>query len=95
MNSVSHFKNPEAPLLYVRSLHGFFGEESSIKEIFAKARDVAPCLLVFEDLDSMIGEGIRSYFLNEIDGLENNNGICMVGSTNHCKLHASMVMIGC
>ena len=27
--------------------------------------------------------GVRSYFLNEIDGLKNNDGIFIVGSTNH------------
>lgn len=26
---------------------------------------------------------MRSYFLNEIDGLQSNDGIFMVGSTNH------------
>lgn len=26
---------------------------------------------------------MRSYFLNEVDGLKNNDGIFMVGSTNH------------
>ncbi|KAF8251235.1 P-loop containing nucleoside triphosphate hydrolase protein, partial [Wilcoxina mikolae CBS 423.85] len=83
MNSVSHLTNPDAPTLYVKSLTSFFGEERSISEIFSKAREVAPCLLVFEDLDSMIGDGVRSYFLNEIDGLGSNDGVCMVGSTNH------------
>lgn len=26
---------------------------------------------------------VRSYFLNEVDGLESNHGILMIGSTNH------------
>lgn len=26
---------------------------------------------------------VRSYFLNEIDGLKSNDGIFIVGSTNH------------
>lgn len=46
---------------------------------------MAPCLLVFEDLDSLIGPRERSYFLNEIDGLESNHGILMIGSTNHLE----------
>lgn len=28
---------------------------------------------------------MRSYFLNEIDGLKSNDGIFMVGSTNHLE----------
>lgn len=44
---------------------------------------MAPCLLIFEDLDSMVTDEIRSYFLNEVDGLDANDGILMIGSTNH------------
>lgn len=51
--------------------------------IFGHARAMAPCLLVFEDLDSLVTSDSRSYFLNEVDGLENNDGILIVGSTNH------------
>jgi transitional endoplasmic reticulum ATPase len=29
---------------------------------------------------------VRSYFLNEVDGLKNNDGIFMIGSTNHLDL---------
>ncbi|KAK7908777.1 ATPase [Apiospora marii] len=71
------------PTLYVRSLASYAGPEFSIKQIFGKAREFAPCYLVFEDLDSLIDDGVRSYFLNEVDGLKNNDGIFMVGSTNH------------
>jgi transitional endoplasmic reticulum ATPase len=41
--------------------------------------------LIFEDLDSLISPDVRSYFLNEVDGLSNNDGIFMVGSTNHIE----------
>lgn len=54
--------------------------------IFQKAREMAPCVLIFEDLDSMVTEKVRSYFLNEVDGLESNDGILMIGSTNHLDL---------
>jgi transitional endoplasmic reticulum ATPase len=56
---------------------------STIRNIFTHARTMAPCLLIFEDLDSLITDQTRSYFLNEVDGLESNDGILMVGSTNH------------
>lgn len=30
-------------------------------------------------------DSVRSYFLNEIDGLQSNDGIFIVGSTNHLE----------
>jgi len=71
------------PTLYVRTLASFGGPEYSLRSIFAKAREAAPCYLVFEDLDSIVNDHVRSYFLNEVDGLKSNDGILMVGSTNH------------
>ncbi|KEY74006.1 hypothetical protein S7711_02599 [Stachybotrys chartarum IBT 7711] len=75
--------DPTVLSLYVRSLQSWGGDEYSIKAIFSHARRFAPCYLIFEDLDSLIGPGARSYFLNEVDGLTNNDGIFMIGSTNH------------
>ncbi|KAH6518379.1 hypothetical protein HBI81_174530 [Parastagonospora nodorum] len=70
--------------LYVKSFQTNCGtEQESIKDIFIMARSMAPCLLVFEDLDSLVHDKVRSYFLNEVDGLESNDGILMIGSTNH------------
>ncbi|KAF2260436.1 P-loop containing nucleoside triphosphate hydrolase protein [Lojkania enalia] len=71
------------PTLYVRTLTSYAGPEYSLRAIFAKARQEAPCYLVFEDLDSIVSDSVRSYFLNEVDGLKSNDGILMVGSTNH------------
>lgn len=71
------------PTLYVRSLASYAGPEYSVKQIFKKAREMAPCYLILEDLDTIITENIRSYFLNEVDGLKDNDGIMMLGSTNH------------
>ena len=71
------------PTLYVKSFTSFFGPEFSVNAIFEKARKEAPCYLVFEDLDSMVSDDVRSYFLNAVDGLSENEGILMVGSTNH------------
>ncbi|KAL6715306.1 hypothetical protein ACLMJK_007571 [Lecanora helva] len=73
------------PTLYVRSLNSFAGPEYSLSAIFTRARATAPCLLVFEDLDSIVTDNVRSYFLNEVDGLRSNDGILMVGSTNHLE----------
>lgn len=69
----------------VKSLEGCHGPHYSVREIFVKARQMAPCLLVFEDLDSLITDNVKSFFLNEVDGLESNDGIMMIGSTNYRK----------
>jgi transitional endoplasmic reticulum ATPase len=76
-------KRLTVPTLYVRTLASYGGPEYALRMIFNKARQEAPCYLVFEDLDSIINDNVRSYFLNEVDGLTNNDGILMVGSTNH------------
>merc|ERR1712098_623856 len=59
------------------------GPEYGIRQIFTMARRMAPCLLIFEDIDSLVSPMVRSYFLNEVDGLESNHGVFMIGSTNH------------
>ncbi|OIW29389.1 P-loop containing nucleoside triphosphate hydrolase protein [Coniochaeta ligniaria NRRL 30616] len=82
INSLSQRKDP-IPSLYVKSFDGCRGEKYSIQSIFEHARTMAPCLLIFEDLDSLVVDECRSYFLNEVDGLESNDGILMIGSTNH------------
>lgn len=84
MNTLDKRDQPVASL-YVKSFKTCAGEEYSIREIFSKARTMAPCLLIFEDLDSLVVDKVRSYFLNEVDGLEDNNGILMIGSTNHLE----------
>lgn len=47
---------------------------------------MAPCILIFEDIDSLVNIAVRSYFLNEVDGLESNHGILMIASSNHLEL---------
>ena len=84
MNSLNRRQDP-IPTLYVKSLAGCHGPHYAIREIFEKAREMTPCLLVFEDLDSLITDEVRSFFLNEVDGLESNDGIMMIGSTNYLE----------
>jgi transitional endoplasmic reticulum ATPase len=57
--------------------------EFALGETFSKARQEAPCYLVFEDLDSLATDRVRSFFLNEVDGLQANDDILMAGSTSH------------
>ena len=84
MRGLSSRPNP-IPTLYVKSTASQYGPTYAIRDIFKKARKMTPCLLVFEDLDSLITEDLRSYFLNEVDGSESNDGIMMIGSTNYLE----------
>lgn len=77
MRTLSHRK-PSIPTLYVRSAPG----TSYIAAVFSFARRMAPCMLVLEDIETIVNATTRSYFFNEVDGLENNDGILMLASTN-------------
>ncbi len=50
---------------------------------FKRARVTTPCILVLDDLDSMINDGNRSFFLNELDGFASSHGILAIATTNH------------
>ncbi|KAI1611568.1 vesicle-fusing ATPase [Exophiala viscosa] len=82
MRSLHERKSP-VPTLYVKTLISFVPSVYSIEAIFSKARQEAPCYLVFEDLDSVVTDNVRSFFLNAVDGISPNDGIFMIGSTNH------------
>ncbi|WWC66134.1 uncharacterized protein I206_100034 [Kwoniella pini CBS 10737] len=76
-------KEVKVPTLYVKSFHSYGGDEKGIRDIFSQARAQAPCVLILEDLDSLITDMNRSFFLNEVDGLEDNDGSLLIGTTNH------------
>lgn len=69
--------------LYVKSFTTPFGPEHGVKTIFDHARRHSPCILVLEDLDAMVTDTVRSYLLNELDGLAQNDGILTIATTNH------------
>jgi transitional endoplasmic reticulum ATPase len=46
------------------------GEEGAMQVVFDKAREMSPCVVIFEDLDSLITDQNRSFFLNQLDGFE-------------------------
>jgi AAA+ superfamily predicted ATPase len=54
-----------------------------MSEVFKRARVLSPCVLVLEDLDSMIDNENRSFFLNELDGFQSNTGVVVLATTNH------------
>jgi AAA+ superfamily predicted ATPase len=72
------------PCLYVKGFKSECAtEQENIGLVFERARLATPCLLVLEDLDSMIDDQNRSFFLNELDGFENNSGLVVLATTNH------------
>lgn len=62
---------------------GWMGEEAAMQQVFDKARQSAPCVIVLEDLDSLINDSNRSFFLNQLDGLSGNDGLLVIATTNH------------
>ena len=52
-------------------------------EVFKRARMKIPCIVVLEDLDSMIDNKNRAFFLNELDGFQSNTGVVVLATTNH------------
>lgn len=67
--------------------------EGKITEVFKKARQAAPCILFFDEIDSLTperggGEGnqvierVVSQLLVELDGTEELHGVVVIGATN-------------
>jgi AAA+ superfamily predicted ATPase len=89
INSLEH------PCLYVKSFrapHTYGADEFNIRSVFDRARRTTPCVLVLEDLDSLLTQQNRSFFLNELDGFASNIGIVTLATTNHPeRLDASIL----
>jgi SpoVK/Ycf46/Vps4 family AAA+-type ATPase len=79
--------------LYVRGLKSYFDSvDANIHAVFDRARRAAPCLLVFEDLDSLVDKKSRSTFLNELDGFAPNAGVLTLATSNYPeKIDAALV----
>ena len=73
---------PDLPFLYVRDLQPY-SHDDAVRTIFQRARQLAPCILAFEDLDGLVHEDNRTVFLNELDGFQNNEGLLIIASSNH------------
>ena len=88
-NGKTHFikallKQVARPCLYVKSVEGSYrGDHEALRRIFARARRAAPCVLVLEDLETILKDDNRSFFLNELDGFSDNSGILTLATTNY------------
>jgi transitional endoplasmic reticulum ATPase len=68
--------------------------EKGVREVFRKARQAAPCVIFFDELDAIaprrsgsegdahVTERVISQMLTEIDGLEDLKGVVVIGATN-------------
>ena len=64
-------RKPPVVTLYVKSAPSNW----DIRNVFQMARRMTPCMLVLEDIDTIVTASTRSYFFNEVDGLESNDGM--------------------
>merc|ERR1712085_124596 len=78
----------------------WFGEsEANVREVFDKARSAAPCVLFFDELDSIgtargggggeaggAGDRIMNQLLTEIDGVGVKKNVFFIGATNRPEL---------
>ena len=70
MKTLLDRKHP-IPALYVKSAPQTY----DIRNVFNQARALSPCILILEDVETIVTPQTRSYFFNEMDGLENNDGL--------------------
>jgi ATP-dependent 26S proteasome regulatory subunit len=69
-----------APVIYWQITE--FTSSCTIDEVFSTATLLSPVILIIEDIDSM-PEGVRSYFLNTLDGTVSREGCFLIGTTNY------------
>ncbi len=71
--------------------------EKGIREVFRKARQAAPCVIFFDEMDSLtprrgmdmgthVTENVVSQILSEMDGLEELHDVVVVGATNRVDM---------
>ncbi|OGO23527.1 MAG: AAA family ATPase, partial [Chloroflexi bacterium RBG_16_51_9] len=90
-------KGPELMSKYV-------GEsERGVREVFRKAKQASPCILFFDEFDSLVPERglgensqaterVISQFLTELDGLEELKGVLVLAATNRKDLIDSAIL---
>lgn len=83
----------QQPCLYVKSFKAHYGtDHDRMRRVFARARKTTPCIIVLEDLDSLVDKNNRSFFLNELDGFAENTGVVVLATTNYPeKLDAAIL----
>jgi len=90
-------KESEANFIQVKGpslLSMWVGEsEKGVRKVFERARQVAPCIVFFDEIDALAGrrgveqgtkvtERVLNQLLAEIDGLEDLKDVTIIGATN-------------
>ncbi len=78
--------------------------EKGVREIFRKARQAAPCIIFFDEIDALVPrrgsgessshvtENVVSQILTEIDGLEELHNVMIIGATNRLDIVDSALL---
>ncbi len=81
-------------------LSKYVGEsEKGVREVFTKARQAAPCIVFFDEIDALVpvrsgggtsdsnvSERVLSQFLTELDGIDELKGVLVLGATNRLDM---------
>jgi len=72
--------------------------EKGVREVFKKARQAAPCIIFFDEIDALapirgygagdshVSERVVSQFLTEMDGIEELKGVIVLAATNRLDI---------
>jgi transitional endoplasmic reticulum ATPase len=71
--------------------------EKGIREVFRRAKQAAPCLVFFDEIDALaprrggeidghVGDRVIAQLLTEMDGIEGREGVIVVAATNRPEL---------
>lgn len=83
------------------SLHCAGESEANVREIFDKARQSAPCVLFFDELDSIANQRgssqgdaggaadrVLNQLLTEMDGMNSKKTVFIIGATNRYSTYS-------
>ncbi len=88
--------------IYIKDGQNFIGgfggiiahnSEEGVRKIFERARQVSPCIIFFDEIDSLAGkrgmdygtkvtERVLNQLLSEMDGIEDLKNVVVIGATN-------------
>ncbi|MBD3352191.1 MAG: AAA family ATPase [Candidatus Lokiarchaeota archaeon] len=84
-------------------LNHWLGEsEAAVREIFAKAKESAPCIVFFDELDAVAtkrgvegnvhSDRVTAQILTELDGIEDLKDVICIGATNRIDIIDPAIM---
>jgi transitional endoplasmic reticulum ATPase len=100
---IEHFVGPELLTMW-------FGEsEANVRDVFDKARAAAPCVLFFDELDSIAkargggggdaggaADRVINQVLTEMDGMGAKKNVFIIGATNRpgeCSFSSALLVL--